>query len=61
MVNFTGLSTKFTITAAVPGEESEVPMEIRELRITKEIILIKVSRIDGMILSIIIKIMIRVN
>ena len=59
MVNFTGLSTKFTITAAVPEEESEVPMEIRELRITKEISRIKISPIDGMILSIIIRIMMR--
>ena len=59
MVNFTGLSTKFTITAAVPGEESEVPMEIRELRITKEIGRIKISPINGMILSIIVRIMMR--
>ena len=59
MVNFTGLSPKFTITAAVPEEESVVPMEIRELRITKEISRIKISPIDGMILSIIIRIMMR--
>ena len=59
MVNFTGLSTKFAITAAVPEDESVVPMEIRELKITKEIGRIKISPIDVMIISIIIRIMMR--
>ena len=41
----------------------EIRREItgREIRIMREIISIKVSRIDGVILSIIIKIMIREN
>ena len=50
---------KLTITAAVPEEESEVPMETRELKITKEIGRIKISPIDVMIISIIVRIMMR--